>query len=110
MDEHIKLEMPAQVREFAEKTIDQAEKGFSAFIDAANQSVSQMPSPATDLSLRALSISERNMKAAFEHARKLLHAKDVQDAMRIQAEILESSVRSGDRAAERIGQWHAFVC
>lgn len=103
MDEHIKLEMPAQVREFAEKTIDQAEKGFSAFIDAANQSVSQMPSPATDLSLRALSISERNMKAAFEHARKLLHAKDVQDAMRIQAEFLKAQYEAATEQLKELG-------
>jgi hypothetical protein len=87
--------------EMAERTIDRPELGFSAFVDAANKSVSMSPSPATDLSLKALSIGgERNVRAAFEHARKLLHAKDVQHAMRIQAEFL-SSVRSRDRAAER---------
>jgi phasin len=90
MDEHLKMEMPHEIREIAERTIDQAETGFSAFIDAATRSVSTFPSPATDLPLKALSISERNMKAAFDHARKLLHAKNIQDAMRLQADFLKA--------------------
>jgi phasin len=103
MDEHLKLEMPAQVREFAEKTIDQAEKGFSAFIDAANKSVSILPPPATDLPLKALSMSERNMKAAFDHARRLLQAKDVQDAMRIQADFLKAQYESATEQLKELG-------
>ena len=90
MNEHLKMEMPHEIREIAEKTIDQAERGFSAFIDAATRSVSMMPAPATALPLKALSISDRNMKAAFDHAKKLLQAKDVQDAMRLQAEYLKA--------------------
>ena len=32
-EQKFKLEVPAQIKEVAEKTIDQAERGFSAFID-----------------------------------------------------------------------------
>ena len=39
-DQQFKLEVPAQIKEVAEKTIDQAERSFSAFIEAANKSVS----------------------------------------------------------------------
>ena len=40
--QQFKLEVPAQIKEVAEKTIDQAEKSFSAFIEAANKSVSML--------------------------------------------------------------------
>ena len=85
-----KLEVPAELRDLAEKTIDQAEKAFGMLIDAANKSVASVPSPGTEISKQALSFTEQNMKAAFEHARKLVHATDLQQAMQIQSEFLRS--------------------
>jgi phasin len=85
-----KLEVPAELRDLAEKTIDQAEKAFGMFFDAANKSVASVPSPGTEISKQALSFTEQNMKAAFEHARKLVHATDLQQAMQIQSEFLKS--------------------
>ena len=38
-----KLEVPAELRELAEKTIDQAEKAFEMFFDAAGKSMASMP-------------------------------------------------------------------
>jgi len=85
-----KLEVPAEVRDLAAKTIDQAEKAFGMFFDAANKSVASVPTPASGISKQALSFTEQNMKAAFEHARKLVHAKDLNEAMQIQSEFLRS--------------------
>jgi phasin len=85
-----KLEVPAELRDLAEKTIDQAEKAFGMFFDAAAKSMASMPSPGTEVSKQALNFTEQNMKAAFEHARKLVHAKDLQEALRIQSEFLRS--------------------
>jgi phasin len=85
-----KLEVPAELRDLAEKTIDQAEKAFGMFFDAAGKSMTSMPGPGTEISKQALSFTEQNMKAAFDHARKLVHATDLQEAMRIQSEFLRS--------------------
>ena len=85
-----KLEVPAELRDLAEKTIDQAEKAFGMFFDAAGKSMTSMPSAGTEISKQALSFTEQNMKAAFDHARKLVHATDLQEAMRIQSEFLRS--------------------
>jgi len=85
-----KLEVPAEVRELAEKTIDQAEKAFGMFFDAANKSVTSVPTPASEMSKQALSFTQQNMKAAFDNARRLVHAKDLQEAMQIQSEFLKS--------------------
>src|SRR3954447_21143181 len=85
-----KLEVPTELRDLAEKSIDQAEKAFSMFFDAASKSMTSMPGAGTEISKQALSFTEQNMKAAFEHARKLVHASDLQEAMRIQSEFLRS--------------------
>jgi phasin len=85
-----KLEVPAELRDLAEKTIDQAEKAFGMFFEAANKSIASIPNPGTEMSKQALSLTEQNIKAAFEHARKLVHATDLQEAMRIQSEFLKS--------------------
>ena len=85
-----KLEVPAELRDLAEKTIDQAEKAFGLFFDAASKSIGSSPNPGADISKQALSFTEQNMKAAFEHARRLVHATDLQQAMQIQSEFLRS--------------------
>jgi phasin len=102
-DQQFKLEVPAQIKEVAEKTIDQAERGFSAFIEAANKSVSMIPNPTTDMSLRALSLTEQNMKAAFDHAKKLLQANDLQEAMRLQAEFLKAQYEAATEQLKEMG-------
>ena len=85
-----KLEVPAELRDLAEKTIDQAEKAFGMFFDAASRSMTAVPGGGAEVSKQALTFTEQNMKAAFEHARKLVHATDLQEAMRIQSEFLRS--------------------
>ncbi|MGY3450974.1 phasin [Bradyrhizobium sp. USDA 4353] len=85
-----KLEVPAELRDLAEKTIAQAERAFEMFFDAAGKSISTVPGPAADMSKQALTLTEQNIKTAFEHARKLVHATELEEAMRIQSEFLRS--------------------
>jgi phasin len=89
-----KLEVPNELRDLAEKTIDQAERAFTMFFDAASKSMASVPGAGTEISKQALSFTEQNLKSAFEHARKLVHATDLQEAMRIQSEFLRSQFTS----------------
>ena len=100
-----KLEVPAELRELAEKTIEQAEKAFAMFFDAAGKSISSIPGGGSEISKQALTFTEQNMKAAFEHARKLVHASDLQEAMRIQSDFLRSQfTNAGEHMREITGQ------
>ncbi|HLG79976.1 MAG TPA: phasin [Bradyrhizobium sp.] len=100
-----KLEVPAELRDLAEKTIDQAERAFGMFFDAASKSITTIPGPGSEVSRQALSFTEQNMKAAFEHARKLVHATDVQEAMRIQSDFLRSQfTNAGEHMREITGK------
>src|ERR1700710_3334026 len=92
-----KVEVQANVRYFTEKAMQQTEQAFRIFFDAANKSVASAPGPTGAISKQALYFTEQNMKAAFEHARKLVQATDLQQAMQIQSEFLKSQfTNAGD--------------
>ena len=100
-----KLEVPAELRDLAEKTIDQAEKAFGMFFDAASKSMATVPGAGAEVSKQALSFTEQNMKAAFEHARQLVHATDLQEAMRIQSDFLRTQfTTAGEHMREITGK------
>lgn len=88
MDPKLTMEVPPQVRELAEKSVDQAERAVSSFMKSASQSVSMVPGPVTDIAKQALAIIEANLKASFDHARKLTQAKDLEEVMHLQSEFL----------------------
>ena len=82
------MEVPAQVREFAEKSVNQAEQAISSFMESASKSVAMMPGPMTDVAKQALAITEANLKASFDHARKLMKAQDIDEVMTLQSEFM----------------------
>jgi phasin len=82
------MEVPSQVREFAKKSVEQAEKAVSTFMDSASKSVAMAPGPMTDVAKQALAITEANLKSSFDHARKLMEAKDIAEIMQLQSDFL----------------------
>jgi phasin len=89
-DPKMTMEVPPQVRHFAVKSVDQAERAISSFMESASKSVATVSSPMNDAAQQALAITEKNLKAAFEHARKLMNAKDVNEVMQLQTEFLRN--------------------
>ena len=90
MDPKLTMDVPPQVREFAQKSVDQAERAISSFMDSASKSVAMVPGPMTDVAKQALAITEKNLKASFEHARKLMQAKDIGEVMLLQSDFLRN--------------------
>ena len=88
MDQNMKMQVPAQAREFAENSVDQAEKAISSFMESASKSVAMVPGPMTDVAKQTLAITEANLKASFEHARNLMKAKDIDEVMKLQSEFM----------------------
>jgi phasin family protein len=72
------------------KSVDQAERAISSFLESASKSVAMVPSPMNDVGQQALAITEKNLKASFEHARKLMNAKDINEVMQLQTEFLRN--------------------
>ena len=72
------------------------------FLDAANKSIASIPHPTAEMSKKALSSTEQNMKAAFHQAKKVVQANDLQEAMRIQSEFLKSQFTSAGEQIKKI--------
>jgi phasin len=97
-----KLEVPAAVRETAEKAIEQAEKAFGTFLNAANKSIDSVPHATMEMSRNALSVTEQTMKAAFDHAKKVVQTTDLQEAMQTQSEFLKKQFTSASEQIKRM--------
>jgi phasin len=97
-----KFEVPAELRSMAERTIEQAEKAFDMFFEAANKSMAAFTHPGAEISKKALSLTEQNMRSAFDHARKLAQATDLQEAMQIQSEFLKSQITNAGEQMKQI--------
>jgi phasin len=102
MDPNMTMQVPVQVREFAEKSMDQAEKAMSSFMDAASRSVAMVPAPMNDVAKQALAITDKNLKASFEHARKLMQAKDISEVMQLQSEFLRNQFGAATEQLKQI--------
>ena len=103
-------EVPAEMRDFAEKSVDQARKAFDSFISAARRtadtvqgSAEMARTNAQDVSARGFEFAEQNVTAAFDLAQKLVRSKDVQEAMQHQAEFVRSQFAAIQAQAKEFG-------
>ncbi|HEX8666138.1 MAG TPA: phasin [Beijerinckiaceae bacterium] len=92
-----KYDVPPEMREFAEKSVEQARKAVDGFLGAARKTADTLESSATTVQSsgkeavrKTFSYAEQNIAAAFDLAQRLVRAKDVQEAMQIQAEFARS--------------------
>jgi phasin len=97
------MEVPAQLREFTVKSVDQVEQAFASFIEVAGKSASLIPAPITDISKKVLSITEANLKATFDHARKLAQTSDISEVMHMQSEFLKKQYAAMEEHMKQLG-------
>src|SRR5918998_1566812 len=88
-------EIPAEMRDFAEKSVEQARKAMDGFMGAAQKTVDTFEGSATtvqssakDMTRKTFAYAEQNISAAFDMAQKMVRAKDMQEAMQVQAEFV----------------------
>ena len=103
-------EVPAEMRDFAERSVAQARKAFDGFMGAVqktSQSVDTTAFPpaaaARDMSEKAVGFAQANVNAAFDVAQKLVHAKDFQEVMAIQAEYLKKQMEALQTQSRELG-------
>ena len=109
------LEIPPEMRAFAEKSVGEARRAFEAYMDAATkalgnveQSAQAMQSNARDVGRKAIGFAEDNVSATLDFAQKLVQAKDAEEVMRLQTEFTQAQMKNlaeqtkalGDSAAQ----------
>ena len=107
----VNFEIPAEMRAMAEKSVEQARQAFDTFAAAAKNAVAtaenqakDMQSGAKETGALAMQFAERNIASSFEFAQKLVHAKDAQEVMRLQAEYTKSQMAALSEQAKELGQ------
>lgn len=111
VNQGMKYEVPTEMRDFAEKSVDQARKAFDGFIGAAQKameslegSTATMQASASDATRKTFSYAEQNIAAAFDHASKLVRAKDLQEAFQLQSDYARTQFAALQGQMKEIGE------
>ncbi|MDB5643002.1 MAG: phasin [Hyphomicrobiales bacterium] len=101
-------DVPPEMRDFAERSVAQARKAFETFMGAVQKTTGALDAApsipgAKDMSAKAVAFAESNVNSAFDLADKLVHAKDMQDVMAIQAEYLKSQLAAIETQMKELG-------
>ena len=107
------FQMPPQMRELAEKNLEQARTSYSQFLDAmakaTNMWMSAIPANAMTSGFivaqeRSARFAKQNADAGFALAGELAAAKDVKDALGIQARYAQTQMHAYTLQAQEVGR------
>ncbi len=106
-----RFEIPKEMRSMAEASFDQTRKAFDKFLAGAQQTAGTIDergatarTGAKDISAKAISSAENNVRASLDYAQSLLHAKDLTEIMRLHSEYVQAQMRSLAEQASEMGQ------
>lgn len=108
MSTNPQFEVPVDMREFAQKSVEQARKAFEGFAGAAQKALTSTPEipmvpGAKDVGTKALTFAEANVNAAFDLAQKIVKAKDPQEVFQLQAEYVKSQLAAIQEQTKELG-------
>ncbi len=103
-------EIPAEMRDFAERSVAQARKAFEGFIGAVHKTTDVMDTSSNpalagvkDMSAKAVGFAEKNVNSAFDLASKLVHAKDLSEVLALQTEFVKAQMEAIQAQAVELG-------
>jgi len=110
MDGKLPYEIPTEMREFAERSVEQARKAFDGFMGAAQKAVDNAHGSAEsarantqEATMKAIAFAESNIAAAFDFAQKLVKSKDLAEVMQHQSDFLKSQVATFQDQLKELG-------
>jgi phasin len=105
------FDIPQNMKDFAEAGFDQARKAFENFMSAAQKTASTFEdqgnaaqASAKELSGKAVSFAEANIRASLDYAERLLKAKDMAEVLKLQSEHIQNQMRALADQASEMGQ------
>jgi len=112
MPEQQDFQIPQQLRELAEKNVEQARLAYGKFLDGMAEAVrawSTVPSVVITSGFkvvqeRAIQFAKTNGEAGFALASDLANAKDLQDVLRLQSNFAQTQMQSYARQAQELGR------
>lgn len=105
------FEIPEQMREVADKSVEQARHAFDEFLAATQKALSTaegsaktVSEGAADLSRQSLAYVEENVAASFDLARRLVQARTVQEIAALQQEFLRRQMKAMTEQGRQLGE------
>ena len=107
------FEIPQEMRDLAEKNVEQARAAYGQFMDAVNQAMgmwskslasNEMTSGFKTVQDRATKFAKQNVDAAFALASDLASAKDVQEIMSLQSRYAQTQMQAYALQAQELGR------
>ena len=109
MNQTMEFEIPASVRDLASKSVDQAREAYNRVLEAARQahdvvmkSSDVITSGAREINQKAVKYTEANLQANFELAQRLVHAKDIKEALDIQNQFARQQMETFAHQAQEL--------
>jgi phasin len=106
-----KFEVPNEMRDFAATSVEQARRAFDSFMGATQQAASQaqdagetMRQQTASAAKQVVGYAEQNMKAAFDHAQNLVHAKGLDEVMKLQSGYLKDQIAAMQGQLKSMGE------
>ncbi len=107
---NVPYEIPNELRDFAERSVDQARKAFEGFVTVAQKTAGTVDGAANEarsgvkhVGSQILGYAEQNVNAAFDLAQKLVHVRDPQEALALQSEFLRAQLNALQNQARELG-------
>ena len=104
------FDIPEQMRDAADKSVNQAKKAFDDFIDATQKAVAKaegsaksLREGAADVNRQALAFVEENVAASFDVAHRLVRARSVEEVAAIQQEFMQRQIRNLAEQGKNLG-------
>jgi phasin len=106
-----RFEIPKEMRQMAETSVEQARKAFDKFMADAQATAGTIEerratvrAGAKEIGVKAVSYAEKNVQASLDYAQSLLKAKDLPEVMKLHSEYVQSQMRSLAEQASEMGQ------
>ena len=107
------FEMPQQMRDMAEKNVEQARNAYGQFVDTMTQAMAtwtkgipenKMTSSFKAVQDRAISFAKQNAEAGLALAADLAKSKDVTDLMSMQSRFAQTQMQAYALQAQELGR------
>ncbi len=111
MNDTSNFEIPAPVREMAEKSVEQTKEAYDRMMEAARQaqgmfasSSNVMGAGSKEIQEKTMQYAEANVQAGFDFAERLVKAKDLQEVLDIQTQFARQQLENYTQQAQEISQ------
>ena len=104
------FDIPDQMREVADRSVEQAKKAIGQYLDATHEAVAKAEGSArsvrdgaAEVSRQALAYVEENVAASFDYAHRLVQARTVEEIAALQKEFLAKQMASLSEQGKSLG-------